>query len=367
MLASAPPALPLIIPPATTSASCATSADAHASSGAAAAGSAQSAFTSAAACRAAGGGFGWQPAGENAGADFSWSAAAVAAADPFAAADAPSRTFRLSATPAEAMGLQQNQDGTLQLAKEDAGSRKPAAAAASVERLSRQLAAAGSAPRWPPCSNGGDGGAPQPDASAGAAADGGGSSVGTASTDSADTLFASAAAKPGTGTSWNKALSADGSAPVPQQRAAPSAWQQEAEEADPAAPGTPQRGAERRPKTPCLEAAPRGFGSPLPDAAQGGFGSPLPLAPHSAAQPSPRRSSGDGRAAVAGTAAASAGKTGPQLVFLDEARLVREALLALQVTFPLLYVIMHPSISAASKNVTVDEARLVQEGAAGAW
>lgn len=247
---------------------------------------------------------------ETSGAALSWDNVAIAAADPFANANAPNRVFRLLAAPAEVLGLKQGQDGALQLADDESAVSHPAAAPVAATRLLQHLAAAAAAPQWPPRSSGID--TPQADApAADAAAPGGSGGAGSKASSKAAppqhaALLQTAMAKPGSSTSWSGVTGGEGE---------PAAMlRQEAEKAAPAAPSTPPRSAERRQRT---EA----------EAAQGGFGSPLPLAPSLYEQPSLQQPG-----ATAATPEAGSGKTvAPQLVAVDEARLARETLLALQV------------------------------------
>jgi hypothetical protein len=261
--------------------------------------------------------------GWDGGTAFSWDGDAVAAADPFATAHTPNRLFKLSAAPADVLGLHQCSDGRLQLAEDDASVSQPATSSDAAQQLSRQLAAAAAAPSWPPCSNGSDTGL---DAGASAQACAGGDAGLSADThgmsapQSPTALLQAAAAKPGTGTGWG------GAGPTePEAAAAP---QQEAGEADPSAPSTSQRDAEYRRHVHASAAAAAGAAAAASDA-QGPFGSPLLMrmlpaqtAAGTAASP----------AAPVAEASAPVAEALIEFVTVDEAALVQTALLALQVT-----------------------------------
>lgn len=246
--------------------------------------------------------------GWDAGTASSWDSDAVAAADPFATVHAPDRLFRLSAAPAAVLGLQQCSDGRLQLAENDRGASQPATSSAAAQQLLRQLAAAAAAPSWPPCSVR-DVDADPTARSLAATEAGGDAGVpdhrdGMCGPQLQTAVLQAAAAKPGTSTGWG-----DGGSAEPE---AAAARQQEAGEADPAAPGTPQRGDEHRSHSHAAAAA---------SDAQGLFGSPLPM------RMLPAQPAADGRADVAPPSV----EASVQLVKVDEAALVQTALLALQV------------------------------------
>ena len=252
--------------------------------------------------------------GRDGGTAFSWDSDAVAAADPFAAVHAPDRLFRLSAAPADVLGLQQCSDGKLQLADGDVSDSRTVASSDAAQQLLRQLAAAVAAPSWPPGSIGTVDASPGARNPAGAIA---GRIAGVPDNENPmydsqlpRTAFLKAAtAKPGTGTSWGD----EG----PAEREV-TARQQEAAAVDPAAPSTPQRGAEHRSHVHTSSAA--GPAATAGSDAQGAVGSPLPMRVLST------QSAADN---AAGSPAADAEV---QLVKVDEAALVQTALLALQVT-----------------------------------
>jgi hypothetical protein len=253
--------------------------------------------------------------GWDGGTAFSWDGDAVAAADPFATAHAPDRLFRLSAAPADVLGLQQCSDGMLQLAEDDRSARQPAKSSAAAQQLSRQLAAAAAAPSWPPCS------APKVDAAPtarGLAAMRAGGDAGvpddrnaTCAPQLQTALLQAAAAKPGTGTTWGDA--------APAEPEVATTWQQEANAADPAAPSTPQRGAEHRSHVHTSASMARA--AEAASDGQGAFGSPLPM------RMLPARTAAD----TVACPAAPVAEASVLLVTVDEAALVQTALLALQV------------------------------------
>jgi len=192
---------------------------------------------------------------------FPWEVAAIA--DPFADADGPGRAFRLSAAPEETLGLTRS-GGTLRGSQHGHGSAsaaagggsRPAGCRGAAAALAAQLAAASAEPCWP--LHGGDasttcGSGTENDAKA--------SSMGSieeaslqrnaaaAPPQPAQQLISAMASEPGAGTSFSKGLDdaagdAANDAPPGSQQHAPE-QQQRAEEAVPAAPGTPQRRGER--------------------------------------------------------------------------------------------------------------------------
>lgn len=281
---------------------------------------------------------------------FPWEGAAIA--DPFADADGPGRAFRLSAAPEETLGLTPS-GGTLLDAQHGHGSAsaaagggsRPAGCHGAAAALTAQLAAASTEPCWP--LYGGDastacGSGTESESDAKASSMGGieGASLqrnaAAAPPQPAQQLFSAMASEPGAGTSFSKSDDAAGSAandgpPGTQQHAAEQ--QQRAEEAVPAAPGTPQRRSER----------PAGLGSRHGSGAApvSAGGSPRKarrqpkIQPSAAAtlrhdgaapgsSPAQLRHGGEGEAATASLLR----------VQVEEARPAQTALLALQVHLP---------------------------------